>query len=78
MPTIKVSQYRHYMNTKATMKANSDNINLTFSKQEARILQQILELFLDEKKEYLQDNKTIAIIACNMYRNIKDAREHGE
>lgn len=56
----------------------SDDITLTFSKQEARILQNVLELFLDEKKQYLQDNKTLAVVACNMYRNIKDARTQGE
>lgn len=55
-----------------------ENITLTFSKQEARIIQNIIELFLDDKKEYLKDNKTLAVIACNVYHNIKDAREYGD
>lgn len=55
-----------------------ENKTFTFSKQESRILQNIIELFLDEKKEYLKDNKTLAVIACNIYRNIKDARTYGE
>lgn len=56
-------------------------ITFTFTKQEARIVRDVLDHYMSNIQERAIEDKNIhrlLVIVCNVWRNIKDALAYGE